>query len=66
MVGRIYLVIGGFHGPSKKQLDNISKFCDFISPAHCSGDDAKDYVKNIFKEKYVRVKTGSIIQIPLK
>jgi len=65
MVGKIYLVIGGFHGPSKKQLNYITKLSDYICPAHCSGDDAKEYVKNMFKEKYVMVKTGSIIQIPL-
>jgi len=64
MVGRIYLVIGGFHGPSKKQLDNISRFSDFISPAHCSGNGAKNYVRNKFNEKYLMVRTGSIIKIP--
>jgi len=46
-------------------LNYITKLSDYICPAHCSGDDAKEYVKNMFKEKYVMVKTGSIIKIPL-
>ncbi|MGC9138705.1 MAG: MBL fold metallo-hydrolase [Thermoplasmata archaeon] len=66
MVGKIHLVIGGFHGPSKNQLDKLAMISEHISPAHCSGDDAKNYVRENFKEKYLDVRTGSIIKLPIK
>ncbi len=59
----IYLVIGGFHSPSKRVLDNLAKFSKFISPAHCSGDEAKNYVREKYPSKYVNVRTGSVIEV---
>ncbi|MBD6956412.1 MAG: MBL fold metallo-hydrolase [Thermoplasmatales archaeon] len=66
MLGRIHLIIGGFHGPSERQIDYIAQISDHISPAHCSGDSAKNYVMRKYREKYVKVKTGSILELPLK
>jgi 7,8-dihydropterin-6-yl-methyl-4-(beta-D-ribofuranosyl)aminobenzene 5'-phosphate synthase len=60
----IYLVIGGYHSPSKKVLDNLAKISKFISPAHCSGAEAKNYVRRKYPDKYLEVKTGSRIKIP--
>ncbi|MCE4607216.1 MAG: MBL fold metallo-hydrolase [Desulfurococcales archaeon] len=62
--GNLYLVIGGFHGPSKRTLDNLARLTEFISPIHCSGEQAKSYVKRAYPDKYIPAKTGSILEIP--
>ncbi len=59
----IYLVIGGFHQPSRRTLDRLADISRFISPAHCSGDAAKEYVKREYPSKYLDVRTGSVIEI---
>ncbi|NIA10250.1 MAG: MBL fold metallo-hydrolase [Nitrospiraceae bacterium] len=55
----IYLVIGGYHSPSHTVLDNLASMSRYICPAHCSGSDAKNYVKIRYPEKYYHVKTGT-------
>ena len=60
----IFLVIGGFHSPSKKVLDNLANLSKYISPAHCSGIQAKNYVRANYPDKYIEVATGSVIDIP--
>jgi 7,8-dihydropterin-6-yl-methyl-4-(beta-D-ribofuranosyl)aminobenzene 5'-phosphate synthase len=59
---RAHLVIGGFHGPSRRALDKLAEIAEFIAPAHCSGDAAKEYVRKRYPEKFVGVRTGSIIE----
>ena len=59
----VYWVVGGFHSPSRKALDNLARLSRYISPAHCSGEHAKTYVKNIYASKYIEVRTGSIIEL---
>ncbi|WP_367883387.1 MBL fold metallo-hydrolase [Thermococcus peptonophilus] len=59
---KAYLVIGGFHGPSQKTLNRLAGMTEFIAPAHCSGDFAKAYMRKTYPEKFVSVKTGSIIE----
>jgi len=61
---KIFLVIGGFHNPSKRRLDNLAAFSRYISPAHCSGEEAKRYVKNKYPSKYFEVRTGSRVRLP--
>ena len=60
----VYLVIGGYHSPSHKVLDNLAKFSKYICPAHCSGSEAKNYVRTKYPEKYYYIKTGDRIKIP--
>ena len=60
----IYLVIGGYHSPPKSVLDNLARISKYISPAHCSGIDAKNYVRRNYPDKYFPVRTGSKIEIP--
>jgi len=64
-LGHVYLVIGGFHAPSKNQLDEIAKSADYICPTHCSGNEAKYYVATKYPNKYCEAKTGSIISLPV-
>ncbi len=60
----VYLTIGGFHSPSKRRLDNLAKISKYITPAHCSGEEAKNYVKSKYREKFIEVRTGSKITLP--
>jgi 7,8-dihydropterin-6-yl-methyl-4-(beta-D-ribofuranosyl)aminobenzene 5'-phosphate synthase len=57
------LVIGGFHGPTPHQLDRVAEHADLISPAHCSGEEAVNYVKTRYPGKLLLVRTGSILRI---
>ena len=59
----LYLVIGGFHGPSPEEIDRLAKLAQYIAPAHCSGDEAREYTKKKYPEKYVEVRTGSNILV---
>jgi len=60
---KAYLVIGGFHSPPIHRLRNLARLSELIAPAHCSGDVAKAFIKRNYKEKYVDVKTGTILEI---
>ncbi len=60
---RAYLVVGGFHYPSVRTLDSLARMSEFIAPAHCSGNEAKAYVRRKYPEKFVSVRTGSIIEV---
>ncbi len=57
------LVIGGFHYPSQRTLERLAQMAEFIAPAHCSGDSAKAYVKGRYPEKFVEVRTGSVLEV---
>jgi len=60
---KAHLVIGGFHYPSRRTLDRLAQMAEFIAPAHCSGNEAKDYVRRRYLEKFVEVRTGTIIEV---
>jgi len=63
---KIYWVVGGFHSPSSRTLDNLARLSKYISPAHCSGYNAKKYVREVYPEKYIHVYTGFTKDLPLK
>ncbi len=58
---KAYLVIGGFHSPSRRELDNLALIAEKIAPSHCSGDAAREYVRSRYPSKYVDVKSGDEI-----
>ncbi|ASJ01152.1 MBL fold metallo-hydrolase [Thermococcus gorgonarius] len=60
---KAHLVIGGFHYPSRRTLNKLARMTEFIAPAHCSGDDAKAYVRKGYSEKFVEVRTGSVLKV---
>ncbi len=62
----IFLVIGGYHSPSKKSIDRLASISRFMCPAHCSGDPAKRYVMEKYGDKYVEVRTGSEVIVENK
>ncbi len=57
------IVVGGYHGPSRRQLDRLASLSEYICPAHCSGNEAKEYVYRTYPEKYCNVRTGSTIYV---
>jgi 7,8-dihydropterin-6-yl-methyl-4-(beta-D-ribofuranosyl)aminobenzene 5'-phosphate synthase len=59
-------VVGGYHSPSKEQIDRVASLSRYFSPAHCSGDAAKRYSYEKYPEKVVRIRTGSILELPFK
>ncbi len=59
----VLLVIGGFHEPSPRQLDNLARIARYICPMHCSGWQAKRYVAKNYPDKYCEAKTGTRITI---
>ncbi len=61
--GKLFLVIGGFHSPPRWMIDRIAPNTAYIAPAHCSGEEVKQYVKTRYGEKYVAVRTGTILRI---
>ncbi len=63
-IGRpAYMVLGGFHAPPVKALDNLAKISGYIGPSHCSGAEAKKYVLTRYPDKFLEVKAGTIIKI---
>ncbi|ABW01802.1 MBL fold metallo-hydrolase [Caldivirga maquilingensis] len=65
MFNSVYLVIGGFHEPLRHQLNTVVEYSRYVCPAHCSGDDARSYVKNNYPEKYCGIKTGVRLRLPM-
>jgi len=59
----IFYVVGGYHNPSRSTLDKLAKISRYMSPAHCSGDRARQYAKTKYPEKYIEIRTGTHIQI---
>ncbi|HFC49680.1 MAG TPA: MBL fold metallo-hydrolase [Thermofilum sp.] len=59
----VYMVIGGFHEPSKETLDRIASISKLVCPAHCTASRAKEYLELKYPEKTRSVKTGSIFTV---
>jgi len=63
MMKKLFLIIGGFHGPPLHVIDELAKFADKICPAHCSGLEIKEYIQSKYPEKYCKVRTGKVIDV---
>ncbi len=60
---RAFLVIGGYHGPSRSELDRLLELSVYVSPVHCSGSEAVEYVRLRRPESLVLVRTGSRVVV---
>ena len=67
---RIYLVMGGFHlmGKHKKTIKAIvDRFREIgiekVGPAHCTGKTARELFRQEYKDNFVEIKVGKIIEI---
>ena len=66
----VYLLIGGFHlmGHSQKQVVEIadeltSMGVQYVAPSHCTGDEAVEYFKQRWGERFVHSGCGAHIVI---
>ena len=67
----VYLLIGGFHlmGYSPSELKNIAGSLHRlkvkkIAPCHCSGDEAREFFKAYYRDKYIACAAGLVLAIP--
>jgi len=67
---KIYLVFGGFHliGKEKREIGIIAeKFKEMdvqkVGPTHCSGYEAQSIFKEKFKDEYIQIKVGQVLEI---
>ena len=58
----IYHIFGGFHNPSRAELDELAKISKYITPMHCSGYSAIEYVRSKYPNKYIELRTGSKLE----
>jgi 7,8-dihydropterin-6-yl-methyl-4-(beta-D-ribofuranosyl)aminobenzene 5'-phosphate synthase len=56
--GKVYALIGGFHGFSQFEL---LKEIELICPTHCT--QYKSKIKSLYPEKYIEGGIGKIIEI---
>ena len=68
--GSIYLALGGFHlmGRHKKTIRPIvNKFkwlnIKKVAPTHCTGKGARDLFKKAYRDNFIEVKVGQILNI---
>jgi 7,8-dihydropterin-6-yl-methyl-4-(beta-D-ribofuranosyl)aminobenzene 5'-phosphate synthase len=65
----IFLLLGGFN-LYKKSRDELKKIVaglkkagvKYIGPCHCSGDEAKKFLKEIYQKNYINVGVGRVIR----
>jgi len=66
----IDLVLGGFHllHSSKEEIEKVAE--DFKSlgvkraaPTHCTGDEAREIFQRIYRENYIPIGAGSVIEL---
>jgi len=68
---KVYLLIGGFHlmGYSPKELHQIAQELDAlqvkkIAPCHCSGDEAREFFKEYYRNNYIPCAAGLLLDLP--
>jgi 7,8-dihydropterin-6-yl-methyl-4-(beta-D-ribofuranosyl)aminobenzene 5'-phosphate synthase len=65
----VYFVMGGFHliRIDSTQVITIAqdlrKLTKYIGPCHCTGENARGIIKDIFKEDYIDIKAGLTLQL---
>lgn len=65
-----FLVMGGFHlgGKSRRDIEviilNLRHLgVKYVGPCHCSGNEAKRLFKEYFKEKFIEIGAGRVIDV---
>ena len=60
----VYLVMGGFHliRTDSSQIKNIAqklrKLTKYVGPCHCTGEEARAVLQDIFKDDYIEIQAG--------
>ena len=67
---RFYFIFGGFHlmDKDKNFIENTAKSLKDIGfkkagPTHCTGKEAEEIFKNIYKDNFIEVKSGQILEV---
>ena len=67
---KIYLALGGFHLHNQneedisKKVNKLSKMeIMMVGPCHCSGDIARKIFKDVYRENFIEIGVGKIIQV---
>jgi len=61
----VYLVIGGFHELSCDEADKLASFTKYIAPLHCTNIDIREYIRSNYSDKYLDLRVGDTINLPL-
>ena len=57
-------VIGGFHSPPPEALDRLAELVEGrICPIHCSGEEAKRYIRENYPDAYCEARAGSVFEL---
>ncbi|MCF7874039.1 MAG: MBL fold metallo-hydrolase [Candidatus Omnitrophica bacterium] len=66
----IHLVFGGFHLMNKEKREIkliVQKLKDlginYVGPTHCTGYEAQQFFRQVFKNKYISIKVGKTITV---
>ncbi|MGC9191723.1 MAG: MBL fold metallo-hydrolase [Conexivisphaera sp.] len=59
----VSMVVGGFHSPPRAVIDRLAGIADRICPGHCSGDEAKAYLRSAYPHKYCHVRSGVTLEL---
>jgi 7,8-dihydropterin-6-yl-methyl-4-(beta-D-ribofuranosyl)aminobenzene 5'-phosphate synthase len=66
----VYLVLGGFHlfGASDNETEGIIKSfrelgVEKVAPCHCTGEKATSLFKKEYKEDFIEVSAGKVIEV---
>ncbi|WP_456469327.1 MBL fold metallo-hydrolase [Archaeoglobus sp.] len=65
--GKLELIVGGMHlfGITDYKIESIAKelkkFTKRIAPCHCTGDEGRKIFRDVFGERFVEAKAGSVI-----
>jgi len=61
----VYLVIGGFHELSYDEAVELATITKYIAPLHCTNTNIREYIYNNYPDKYLGLRAGDIINLPL-
>jgi 7,8-dihydropterin-6-yl-methyl-4-(beta-D-ribofuranosyl)aminobenzene 5'-phosphate synthase len=69
-VKKIHAVIGGFHLINQEERivnflgEELKRLAvENIAPSHCTGPEAEHIIKKIYKDNFIKVKTGKTIEV---
>ena len=60
------LVIGGFHSPPPEVIDRLVELVASdarICPIHCSGEEAREYLRRRYPSHYCEARAGSVFEL---
>ncbi len=59
---KLYMVIGGYHQPQPDVIDRLAGYTRLMCAIHCSGDEAREYIRREYPDAYCEARTGSQLE----